>query len=335
MVIMEIGPIRCEPGHKTSGVVPAVSRVDGSDLGFPVIVAHGKQDGPVLLIDGGIHGDEQEGTLAIIRLMQELDPESLAGTVIGVPVMNVGAFEAMSRGNPRDTHTFDMNRIYPGKPKGYLTDRVAQTHHDTVGKLADMEITIHSGGNICYLGETIFTKSGDEKSFELARAMGEDWQIVLDTPHPVGSPMAAMVEAEKIAITVELGGSATLMPDALQNNVDVLERALMNVCRHYGMVDGSASYAGEIWRGNQIAVMASKSGILLPNPDVPRLKLKKPITEGEVLLTLADLFGETVEEIRAPCTGVLFGFRTYPSTTAGDWTLFCGNAALESMPSIT
>ena len=61
---------------------------------------------------------------------------------------------------------------------------------------------------------------------ELARAMGPDWQIILDTPHPVGSPMAAMVNRDKIAITVELGGGATLMPDALQHNVDaVLARA--------------------------------------------------------------------------------------------------------------
>lgn len=334
MATIEIGPIRCEPGQKATGVVPAVSRVDGSELGFPVAVVHGKKDGPVLLIDGGIHGDEQEGTLAIIELARKLDPGSLNGTVICVPVMNVGAFEAMSRGNPRDSHTYDMNRIYPGKPKGYLTDRVAQVHHETVGKLADMEITIHSGGNICYLGETIFTKSGDDKSFELARAMGADWQIVLDTPHPVGSPMAAMVEADKIAITVELGGSATLMPDALRHNVDVLERALVNVCHHYGMVEGSPAYANEVWRGSQIAVMASKSGILLPNPDVPKNKLKKPIAEGEVLLTLVSLFGEIVEEIKAPCTGVLFGFRTYPSTTAGDWTLFCGKATLETMPAL-
>ena len=333
MTTIEIGPLKAAPGTKVQGLVPAVNRVDGTPLGFPVIVANGAKDGPVLLFDGGIHGDEQEGTLAIISLMKKLDPASMRGTVIGVPVMNVGGFEAMSRGNPRDIHTYDMNRIYPGKPDGggYLTDRVAYVHNETVGRLADVEITIHSGGNICYLGETIFTKSGDDKSFELARAMGPDWQIILDTPHPVGSPMAAMVNRDKVAITVELGGGATLMPDTLQHNVDVLERALVNVCRHYDVLDGEATYPDEAWRGSQIAVMASKSGILAPNPSVRLDKLKKPITEGETLLTLTDFYGETVEELKAPCTGVLFGFRTYPSTTAGDWTLFCGNAELQSI----
>ena len=331
MSTLAVGSIRCEPGEKASGFVGAVSRIDGTNLGIPVVVVNGKKDGPVLLVDGGIHGDEQEGTLAIASFAKELDPAALRGAVIGVPVMNVGAFEAMARGNPRDSHTYDMNRIYPGKPKGYLTDRIAHVHDEVIGALADMELTIHSGGNICYLGETIFTSSGDEKSFELARAMGADWSIILDTPHPVGSPMAAMVDRGKVAITVELGGNAALMPDALQTNVDVLKRALVNVCRHYDMLDGEPSYAENIWRGSQIAVLASRSGILLPNPEVPSRKLKKPISEGEVLLTLADLFGEPIELLKAPCTGVLFGFRTYPSTTAGDWTLFCGNAEIQSM----
>lgn len=323
---IKIGPLECGPGEKARAIVPAVSRVDGTELGIPVVVVHGKKDGPVLLVDGGIHGDEQEGTLAIAKLAQRLEPEELRGVFIGVPVMNVSAFEAMARGNPRDSHTYDMNRMYPGKPGGYLTDRVAHVHNELVGKLADMEVTIHSGGNICYLGETIFTAAGDAKGLELARAMGEGWEIILDTPHPVGSPMAAMVDRGKIAITVELGGSATTMPDTLQQNVDILERALVNVCRHYEMLEGEARYATEAWRGGQIAVMASKSGMLLPNPELPSKKLKKPITEGETLLTLADLFAEPVEELKAPCDGVLFGFRTYPSTTAGDWTLFCGRA---------
>ena len=184
---LAIGPLRCARGEKASGYVPAVDRVDGSELGIPVLVVRGTKDGPVLLADGGIHGDEQEGTLAVIAFARALDPRSLRGTFLGVPVMNVGGFEAMSRGNPRDEHTYDMNRIYPGKSAGYLTDRIASVHNDKLGALADLEITIHSGGNICYLGETIFTASGDEKGLALARAMGEDWRIVLDTPLPLAS----------------------------------------------------------------------------------------------------------------------------------------------------
>ena len=329
---IEIGPLKCAPGERANGIVPAVSRVDGTSLGIPVMLLAGANEGPTLLVDGGIHGDEQEGCVAIASVMRELDPKTLSGNIIGVPVMNVGAFEAMARGNPRDTHTYDMNRMYPGNPSGYLTDRIAHVHNEVIGSLADLEITIHSGGNICYLGETIFTKSKDDRSLRLAQAMGEDWPIILDTPHPVGSPMAAMVDRGKVAITVELGGAATTMPHRMAENVAILKKAIVNVARHYQMVEGEPSYAKEAWRGAQSVVRASKSGILVPNPELVHSKLKQPIREGETLLQIADLFGEPIEDLNAPCNGTLFGFRTYPSTTAGDWTLFCGKADWERMP---
>jgi len=321
-----VGSIHCESGQRASGYIEAVSRVDGSSLGIPVLVVAGKYDGPVLLVDGGIHGDEHEGPLAITAFAKELDPQNLRGAFIGVPVMNVGAFEAMSRGNPRDTHSFDMNRIYPGRPDGFLTDRIADVHHSAIGSVADMEITLHSGGNICYLAEAIFAVTGDDKGFELARAMGPDWQILMDSPRPTGSPMAAMLSRDKTAITVELGGSATTMPDVLHGIVDIIKRSLANVCRHYDMIDGESRYAGHLWRGRQKVVQASRSGLLEPNPAIP---LKKPIYEEDLLMRITDLFGETIQELHAPCDGTLFGVRTYPSVTAGDWVLFCAEATLE------
>ena len=318
-----IDSIVARPGTKAHGYISAVNRVDGTTLGLPVIVVAGKQDGPVLVADGGIHGDEPEGTLAIIAFARALDPEALRGTFIGVPVMNIGGFEAMERGNPRDTHTFDMNRVYPGKCEGFLTERIAYAHHTHIGALADMEITFHSGGNIAYLAETIFVPANDPKSFELARAMGPDWPIVLETPQPAGSPMAAMVARGKPVLTVELGGSATCMPDTLIEIVNTLTRSLSNVCCHYGMLDGEARYAAARWRGRQKVVQAGKSGILDPTPTPP---LKKPISQGQVLLRITDLFGDPIQELQAPCDGTLFGMRTYPSVTAGDWALFCADA---------
>jgi predicted deacylase len=328
MTRITIDSLVVEPGTRATGYVGAVNRVDGTTIGIPVIVVAGKKDGPVLLVDGAIHGDEPEGTLAILSLARKLDPQTLRGAFIGVPVMNVGAFEAMSRGNPRDTHTFDMNRMYPGRAKGFLTDRVAHAHNAHIGSLADMEISIHSGGNICYLAETIFVSANDPKSFELARAMGPEWPIVLETPHPVGTPMAAMLQRQKPALTVELGGSAATMPGVLNRVVATIENALVNVCRHYGMLDGEAQYAEALWRGRQKVVQAGRSGILSPAPEH---RLKQPIQRGDVLLTITDLFGDTIEELQAPCDGTLFGMRTYPSVTAGDWALFCAEARFERL----
>ena len=329
---LRIGGIAARPGERAAGFIHAVERVDGSGLGFPAVIVNGARPGPILVLDGGIHGDEQEGVIAVAEFARELDPGALAGAVVAVPLMNVAAFEAMARGNPRDTHTHDMNRIYPGRADGYLTDRVAAAHAATVGAVADLEITVHSGGNICLLGETIFTTSGDAGGLELAQAMGSDWTIVLDTPHPAGSPMAAMSRRSRPAITVELGGSAANLPDRLREMVDILKRAFANVCRHYGMLGGKPAYAPTLWRGRQAVRMASRSGVLVPFRGGAGDHFKRPIRRGQTLLRIHDLLGEPVEDLNAPCDGVLFGFRTHPSTTAGDWALFCGDARLVEVP---
>lgn len=326
MPTMTIGSIRCEAGRKATGFVSAIDRVDGTELGIPVILVCGKTDGPVLLIDGGIHGDEQEGAYAISAFAKGLDTDKLRGIVIGVPVLNVAAFESMQRGNPRDHRSYDMNRFYPGRANGYLTERIAYAHNSIIAAAADMEIAIHSGGNICYLAESIFTTAEDEQSLELAKSMGPGWEIILDAPRSAGSPMAAMADRNKPAITVELGGSATTMPEDLLSNVSTLRNALTNVCRHYGMLEGEAEYAAGYWRGTQRVVQASTSGMLEPNPNIP---LKKPIHRGDLLMKVSDLFGNPLEDLRAPCDGTLFGFRTYPSVFAGDWVLFCGDATYE------
>lgn len=325
MAGLTIGGIRAEAGQVARGWVGAVERPDGTPLGLPVIIVAGAGNGPTLLVDGAIHGDEPEGPLAIHEVVRRVDPAALRGTIVGVPVMNTAAFEAMARGNPRDTHSHDMNRIYPGRPEGFLTERIAHVHATEILAVADLEMSIHSGGNIAYLAETIFTAAGDARSEELAFAMGEDWPIVFETPHPSGSPMAAMVKAGKPAITVELGGAAIAMADQLRHTTDVLARAILNVCRHYGMLDGTPTYAAAHWRGKQRVVQATRSGMLQP---IAGNRLKTPVAKGEVLLRTTNLLGEVLEELRQPADGTVFGIRTYPSVTAGDWALFTGEAAL-------
>ena len=96
-------------------------------------------------INGGIHGDEPEGILTCSLLKEKIKPDDLSGSIVMIPVMNVPAMEAAERGNPLDTFSYDMNRIYPGRKEGYLSERIAHIHKEWMIKYADMEISIHSG----------------------------------------------------------------------------------------------------------------------------------------------------------------------------------------------
>ena len=108
-------------------------------------------------------------------------------------------------------HCHDMNRIYPGKKNGYLSERIAFAHKEWMIKNADIEISIHSGGSHSYLAEAIFAGK-DNKTQELARAMGEDWELTLYSNVTSKSPMSVMEEIGKPSLTVELGGRSATAP---------------------------------------------------------------------------------------------------------------------------
>ena len=313
-----VGTATAAPGTGAVGRIEVTKLAGGAPLGMPVIVINGAEPGPCLWIDGGIHGDEPEGALMCHFLRQEVDPRRLKGTLVMVPVMNVPAYEAGRRGNPLDTFAHDMNRIYPGRPNGYLTERVAHAHKELLVEVADLNIAVHSGGEHSYLSPMVFV-ADDAKSQELARAMGEDFALVLGTPRPKGNPMGVMLNAGKAGITVELGGRSATSPSAFREVCRTLADAALNVMRHYGMLPGEARYAAVRHKGVQEALLAPASGLFLP---VEGVGFQQEMKQGDRIATIHDLYGEELGDIRAPADGMIFGLRALPSVTTGDWCCF-------------
>ena len=166
-----VGTARAARGTSVRGAIPVGLDASGRLREIPVLICRGEEDGPVLWINGATHGDEPEGALSIFKLFAGLRPADLRGTVVGVPAMNVPAFEAGKRGDPLDTFSHDMNRIYPGRPDGYPTERAAWAHWQAMRDACDLQIAIHSGGEHSYLAHMIFA-SDNPPSLELAAAMG-------------------------------------------------------------------------------------------------------------------------------------------------------------------
>ena len=232
--------------------------------------------------------------------------------------MNVPAFEAAQRGNPLDTFSYDMNRIYPGSPKGYLSDRIAAAHAAAMGPIADMEISIHSGGSHSYLAKAIFVDESPA-SVELATAMGPGWGCIMSNFLPKGSPMAYMKEIGKVGITVELGGRSATGPGALAHVGRELANSILNILRHYKMYPGTAAYPNPRYIGVQEALLAPASGIFLPAPGVEFLTMMK---KGDALATIVSIFGDKLAELVAPADGMFFGLRALPNVQTGDWCCF-------------
>ena len=313
-----VGTATAAPGEAVRGTIPCAELSAGTKIEMPVVVINGAKPGPVFWVNGAIHGDEPEGPLACQLAMKRIDPAKLTGCVVMVPVLNVLAFAAAERGNPLDTFSYDMNRIYPGKPGGYFTDRLAQAHHAAMIDLADIEISIHSGGAHSFLDKAIFVDESPE-AVELAKAMGDGWGCIMSNFNPSGSPMAAMKAAGKTGITVELGGRSATSPERFREVGEELAKSILNICYHYGMLDGQATYPSPAYKGQQEALLAPASGIFLPAEGVSFLTMMK---KGDPIARIVDVFGDEKGSLAAPADGMFFGLRALPNVQAGDWCCF-------------
>ncbi|NLE77482.1 MAG: succinylglutamate desuccinylase, partial [Chloroflexi bacterium] len=252
---MTIGNVTVMPGEAKRGGIPLGVDLYGRRREMPIIVYRGVEDGPRLWINGATHGDEPEGPYSIMLLLKQLDPKKMKGTLVAVPALNIEAFTAGNRGDPRDTFSYDLNRIYPGKPDGYATERVGWAHWTAMKDNCDLQIAVHSGGEHSYLESAIFAAE-TPASLELAGAMGPEWNLVNTSGVGRGSPTGMIAEQGGGGITVEWGGWSKMLKTDFHFIGQRFAAAYLNVMRHYGMIEGKAEYAKQWYRGHQVALLA-------------------------------------------------------------------------------
>ena len=101
--------------------------------------------GPTVILEGGNHGDEYEGPIAIGELIRELDPGRVQGRLILMPANNVHAVIAGQRISPVDGLNF--NRTFPGDTRGTITAQISAFVADHIYPRADAFLDLHSGGS--------------------------------------------------------------------------------------------------------------------------------------------------------------------------------------------
>ena len=107
-----------------------------------VVVVRGNQSGPVLCLVAAIHGDELNGIEIVRRVIRNMDPMEVNGTVIGVPIVNIYGFTANSRYLPDRR---DLNRHFPGNPTGSAASRIAYRFFTQIINHCDYVVDFHTG----------------------------------------------------------------------------------------------------------------------------------------------------------------------------------------------
>jgi hypothetical protein len=324
---LTVGPLSVQPGEKASGMIQIPAGKDEATT-IPISVVHGERPGPTLALIAGNHGYEYTPIVALQRLLPRLDPKQLSGSLILIHVANMPSFlKRTIYYSPVDGK--NLNRLYPGKADGSVSERIAYQITREVIERADYVLDIHCGdGNeslrpYSYWDVNAGGKEVVEKSKQLALAFGLD-RIVMDTERPTDPSQSIYCSTTattrgKPAITIESGG----MGATDNESVERIERGVMSVMRHLKIIEGQPQMVEHPMFIDRSAVLRSdETGIFYPLVEKGHTVVKEALM-GYV----TDFFGKQVFELRAPFAGEVLYILGTPPVSKGEPLAMVGHVA--------
>ena len=312
-----VGTASAAPGQKATGYLEVPAGLDAA-TNIPVVVVNGAKPGRVLALVSGAHGTEYVSIIAIEKLIGQLDPAQLTGTVILVPLINIQSFEQkVPHVNPMDNKS--MNRFYPGKPDGTQTERASFLITKQIVDRCDYLIDYH-GGDLdeslrpyAYWGPTGHAEQ-DRISKEMVLTFGLD-HIIIWSERPTDPNATRYLDNTatvrgKPSIVVEAGHAGTVETD----DVALLVNGTLSTMRVLKMLPGEPHFIeNPVWIEKLSDVLAEGPGIWYP-----LVKRGTYVSAGMKLGTITDYFGKVIAEPRAPVTGVVLHVNAVPSLKKGD-----------------
>ncbi|MGO4665428.1 succinylglutamate desuccinylase/aspartoacylase family protein [Bosea sp. 2RAB26] len=244
MVTVAESRIRCEidldaPGRQAGYLKAPLSRNTSGwgTVEIPIIsVRNGA--GPTVLFTGGVHGDEYEGPIAISRLARSLDAGAIQGRVIMIPALNIPAVMNDTRLSPVDNR--DMNRCFPGNPRGTFSEMLAHFVDAVLLPHVDISVDLHTAGhsgdsalstNMHYVADAGLR----ERTMAAAAAFGAPYNVVFWGVDE-GATLTSSVERRGIlSLGTELGGWGRVNVEGVR----IADRALLNILKHFKLMEGS------------------------------------------------------------------------------------------------
>jgi N-alpha-acetyl-L-2,4-diaminobutyrate deacetylase len=245
-----------------------------------------------------------------MELWDELRPSDTAGKVVMVPVANPPAFAAHRRTSPIDG--LDLNRIFPGKPDGSASERIADRLFHAILKKADFVFSMHSwyaAGLVLPYVEYKHRIATAEASLAAAKAIG--FEIIRISDWSPGLLTRAANEAGIPGIEAEIGGTG-ISSATNRARYKAHVRALM---AHLGMsqFDPPRQATTTARLVDHVDVMAPAGGILHLE-----VALGAEIRPQERLGRVTDFHGTLLAEIFAKDRGIVGALRSAASVSAGD-----------------
>lgn len=301
-----IGNVSVAPGARASINLPIADLYTGASLSMPVKVVNGRRAGPVMFVSAAIHGDELNGVEVVRRLLRQKSLDSLRGTLLAVPIVNVHGFLERSRYLPDRR---DLNRSFPGSAKGSIAARTANTFVKEIVSKADLGIDLHTGAlNRANLPQ-LRANLDDDRTIELARVFGAP--VIINSTVRDGSLRQYAAESGFPILVYEAGEA--LRHDEVSIRAGL--RGVIRVMRHVGMLPKArASKAvSPVMAASTSWVRAPDSGIVSH-----KVALGAAVVEGQRLAIVSDPLGDDQATVCAPFDGIVIGRSTLPLAHEGE-----------------
>ncbi len=318
----ELLQLTVEPGSQVSGKLAVNAGADGVAAFIPVTVLHGSKPGPVLSLVAGIHGSEYAPILAMQRLPPLLNPAEISGTIIIVHIANLPAFQGRTvYFGPSDLK--NLNRSFPGDPTGTVTERIANVLTQAVMLRSDYFVDIHAGDANESLRPSYtayYREAGGEnvisESKRMAVAFGLQTVVQFSGSYE-NLEDAIYTSAQAVtrgipAIDVESGELGSV-DDVF---TDPIIEGTLNLLRELDMLAGpSRTSDNPLFVSKRARVFSQHEGIWHASPLV---YTGDYVTKGTKLGSITDYFGNQLQTVVAPASGLLLILFGTPPVNKGD-----------------
>ncbi len=276
-----------------------------TNIDLPVHVYRAEKEGPVLLLTGGLHGDELNGVEIVRRMVfkKMLMPEK--GSVIALPLVNVYGFIQNVRGLPDGK---DINRSFPGVKGGSLARLLAYTLMNDIIPKIDYGIDFHTGGAARANFPQIRCTLDIDKNRELAEAFAPP--CVVNSSLIDKSFRKASHKKGKHILVFETGESTRFDDAGIQEGIN----GTLRLMKYLGMKNEApeADHKTEIFK-KTTWVRAKYAGLFQP-----KIELGDKVTKKQLLGHITDPYGNERFKCRCPNNGRIIGLNYAPVVHKGD-----------------
>ncbi len=298
---------RIQPGQRAQIEVPLADLYTGTEMNMPVHIIRSKKPGPKLFVSAAVHGDELNGIEIIRRLIKMKSLKLSAGTLIAVPMVNVYGVLNQSRYLPDRR---DLNRSFPGSPKGSLAGRIADRFLNEIASQCDYGIDLHTGAIHRSNLPQVRANLDDPETCAIAEAFGAP--VMLNANLRDGSLRQAAMESGTRILLYEAGEALRFDDFSIRAGL----RGIINVMAQLDMIKVKPSRRRKqapFVATNSAWVRAESSGIVHD-----RKKLGDQVRKDEVLADIGTPFGEITSLIRANHSGIIIGKQNIPLVQEGE-----------------